>query len=94
MAETPCFREVQVFSGKRIRVRENFLTALSPRNYLASPREITPEFTCIYSPIPERLLPYSILFIYGVPSIYIGSCIIDILEKLNYHHDETNLSSR
>ena len=79
MAETPCFREVQVFSGKRIRVRENFLTALSPRIYLAS---------------PEKLLPYSILFIYGVPSIYIGSCIIEILEKLNYHRDETNLSSR
>ena len=37
MAETPCFREVQVFSGKRIRVRENFLTFVLHSIYIRSP---------------------------------------------------------
>ena len=80
-----------------------------PERFIPYLLEITPVLQRDYSRIPERLPPYSILFIYILPSIYsriperlhtysilftLGSCIIDILEKSNYHRDDTNLSSR
>ena len=60
MAETPCFSEVQVFSGKRIRVRANFLTALSPRIYLASPEKLlpSPRVSTLLSPSDYSRTPF------------------------------------
>ena len=53
----------------------------------AYPREITYLLHSIYIQSSFYLYTYSLLFT-------LGSCIIDILEKSNYHRDETNLSSR
>ena len=49
--------------------------------------EITSLSSRNYIRIPFYLYTYSLLFT-------LGSCIIDILNKLNYHRDDTNLSSR
>ena len=41
----------------------------------------------------QRAQLESILFTYGVHSIYIRTFIVFLTEKLNYHHDEKLVSS-
>ena len=63
------------------------ITLHPPEKLLPSPRVSTTVLPSIYIRTPFYLHTYSLLFT-------LGSCIIDILEKLNYHRDDTNLSSR
>ena len=70
------------------------ITYISQRDYIrssfqlhTSPRVSTPVSPRNYSRTPFYLHTYSLLFT-------LGSCIIDIPEKSNYHRDDTNLSSR
>gem|GEM_PF-4627158 len=60
---------------------------LIPFYLYTKPLLFTYVFPSIYPPIPFYLHTYFLLFT-------LGRCIIDILEELNYHRDETNLSSR
>ena len=79
-------------TNSRLYPRES--TYLFPSDYIrnsfklhTSPRVSIPVSPRNYVPIPFYLYTYSLLFT-------LGSYIIDILEKSNYHRDDTNLSSR